>query len=47
MINIGMDAIKISCIAFAAWKTYQTNGEWMESKIEFIYQKIKPFVKSI
>ena len=46
MINIGMDAIKISCIAFVAWKTYQTNGEWLESKIEFISQKIEPFVKS-
>ena len=46
MINIGMDAIKISCIAIVAWETYQINGEWLEPKIEFISQKIKPFVKS-
>ena len=44
MINIGIDAIKISCIAFVGWKTYQTNGQWLESKIEFISQTIKPFI---
>ena len=46
MINIGIDAIKISCIAFVAWKTFHTNGQWLKSKIEFTAQTIKPFTKS-
>ena len=26
-VNVGKDVIKISCLAFVVWKTYQTNGK--------------------
>ena len=45
-LNLAKDAIKISCLAFVAWKTYRTNGEWLQSKFDFISEKIKPFIKS-
>ena len=45
-LNLAKDAIKISCLAFVAWKTYRTNGEWLQSKFDFISEKVKPFIKS-
>ena len=45
-INVGKDVMKISCLAFVAWKTYQTNGEWLKSKLDFISGIIKPYIQS-
>ena len=45
-INVGKDVMKISCLAFVAWKTYHTNGEWLQSKLDFISGKIKPYIQS-
>ena len=45
-INVGKDVMKISCLAFVAWKTYQTNGEWLQSKINLISEIIKPYIQS-
>ena len=34
-----------SLFGYCAYKTYQTNGEWLQTKIDFISQKIKPVLK--
>ena len=44
-INVGKDLIKIGCLAFVTFKVYQTNGEWLLTKISFISQKMKPLLE--
>jgi len=40
-----LDVVKISIFGYCAYKTYQTNGEWLQTKIDFVSQKIAPLIK--
>lgn len=34
-----------SIFGYCAYKTYQTNGEWLQTKIDFVSEKIAPLIK--
>jgi len=34
-----LDVVKISLVGYCAYKTYQTNGKWLQTKIDFISEK--------
>ena len=43
MKNIAVDSLKIMLLSYVAYKTYKTNGEWVQTKIQFITQSTKFF----
>jgi len=45
MMYLAADLVKISLLGYCAYKTYQTNGQWLQTKLDFVSQNIKPLLK--
>ena len=43
MKNIVADSIKLIALGYCCYKTYSTKGEWLETKLHYIYSWTKHF----
>ena len=39
-INILIQIIKCGLVGYGVWKTYKTNGEWLQTKFNFLTGKL-------
>ena len=39
-----LDLVKCGLIGYGVWKTYKTNGEWLQTKMNFLIDRT-PFSK--
>lgn len=40
-----LDLVKCGLVGYGVWKTYQTSGEWLTTKISFLTERISSFSK--
>ena len=43
MKNIAADSVKILVLGYCCYKTYATNGEWLQTKLEIVSSAAKYF----